>query len=87
MKLSFPKELHAVSKPICLALGGNDKLLPKNSIKEVRNWIVEKAPSGSEIHVCPGAPHGEPIVILEHFTIRTTKGLISSMVITIDFTV
>ena len=87
MKISFPKELHAVSKPICLALGGNDKSFPKNSIKEFGNWIVHKAPSGSEIHVYPGAPHSESTVILKHYAIRITKRLISSMVIMIDFAV
>ena len=79
VKLSFPKELHVVSKPICLALGSNDKSLPKNSIKEFRNWIVQKAPSGSEIHVYPVAPHGELTVILKYYSIRITKRLISTI--------
>ncbi|PWW78253.1 hypothetical protein C7212DRAFT_200449 [Tuber magnatum] len=65
MRLSLPKELYVVGKPICLALGSEDKLLPKNSIEESKNWIVQKAPSGSEIHVYPGAPHGEFTLILK----------------------
>lgn len=44
---------------------------------------MQKAPSGSEIHVYPGAPHGEFTVILKYCTIRITKRLVSSTVITI----
>ncbi|CUS14136.1 unnamed protein product [Tuber aestivum] len=59
LKLTFPEELHPVGKPICLALGSDDKFLSKNSIEEFKNWIGQKAPPGSEIHVYPGAPHGK----------------------------
>ncbi|KAG0129336.1 Alpha/Beta hydrolase protein [Tuber indicum] len=57
LKLSFPQELYAVQKPICLALGSEDELLPKDSIDLFKNWIMQGAPPGSDIHVYPGAPH------------------------------
>lgn len=82
MGLCFPRELHAVCKPICLALGSDDKLLPKDSIEEFRNWIAQKAPPGSEAHVYPGAPHGESTVILKHH-ITIIMDLIVGVLVTI----
>ena len=83
MRLSFPKELHAVCKPICLALGSDDKFLPKDSIEEFKNWVAQKAPSGSEVHVYPGAPHGEFTVILKHHIMITITELTIGVAVTI----